>query len=607
MNTQTAIILISEQGLSVAETIIRAYPNATIFSKTPLKGVQNINSIQDFLTNNFSQLDTLIFIGAMGICVRSIAPFIKHKHKDPAIINIDSTGRFVVSVLSGHVGGANTLSNELGHLLGAVSVITTQSDNMHLWALDTIGKEYEWKTTTTASNFNKPLTTFVNKKPTALLLDIRDKGTTYLEHSKPQHVNIFYNIKDIDFSKYELLIIVSPFLYRDVSIPVIQFIPSCLHLGVGCRKLCNPDGISMYICKQLTEQGISPFAITSINTIELKKDEPLLKTLQQDLNNIPIHIYKSEELQEVEVPNPSEKVLSVTNSVSVSEASALLSANNGLLLLEKQKGKLSEGNDFTFALAIATNTIRRGHIEIVGAGPGDPDLISVRGRQFLETADLILYAGSLVPKELTHCAKSGATVRSSADMDLKEQFTTMKTFYDQGLLVVRLHTGDPCIYGAIQEQMAYFDKYKMSYHITPGISSFQAAAAELKSQFTIPEEVQTIILTRGSGRTPMPEKEQLAKLAKSQSTMCIYLSAGIADKVQQELLTHYPPTTPVAVCYKLTWKEQKIYRGELKNLAHIVNANNLKLTTMIVVGKAIGNREGLSRLYAHEFKHIFRK
>ena len=220
---------------------------------------------------------------------------------------------------------------------------------------------------------------------------------------------------------------------------------------------------------------------------------------------------------------------------------------------------------------------------------------------------MILYAGSLVPVELTYYAKPGATVRSSASMNLEEQFELMKGFYDRGLLVVRLHTGDPCIYGAIQEQMAYFDQYNMSYHITPGISSFQAAAAALRSQFTIPEKVQTIILTRGEGRTPMPENEKLHKLAKSQSTMCIYLSAGIVEKVQEELLQAYPPETPVAACYKLTWKDERIYRGVLKDLAKIVKENKLTLTTLLVVGDAIDNRHGLSRLYADEFKHLFRK
>ena len=212
-----------------------------------------------------------------------------------------------------------------------------------------------------------------------------------------------------------------------------------------------------------------------------------------------------------------------------------------------------------------------------------------------------------MPKELTHYAKAGCVVRSSASMNLEEQFALMKEFYDRDKLVVRLHTGDPCIYGAIQEQMAFFDRYGMRYHITPGISSFQAAAAALRSQFTIPEKVQTIILTRGEGCTPMPEKEQLHKLAASQSTMCIYLSAGIVDEVQRELLMAYPPETPVAACYKLTWKEEKIYRGVLKDLARIVHENNLTLTTLLVVGEAIDNREGLSRLYSESFTHMFRQ
>ena len=225
----------------------------------------------------------------------------------------------------------------------------------------------------------------------------------------------------------------------------------------------------------------------------------------------------------------------------------------------------------------------------------------------LERADLILYAGSLVPKALTECHKPGAVVRSSADMNLEEQCALMKEHYDKGHFIVRLHTGDPCIFGAIQEQMAFFDQEGMDYHITPGISSFLAAAAELRSQFTIPERTQTIILTRGEGRTPMPEKEQLHLLAKSQSTMCIFLSAAIVDDVQRELLQEYPENTPVAACYHLTWPDQKIYRGVLKDLAKIVHDNHLTLTTMLVVGEAIDNRQGLSELYSKYFTHLFRK
>lgn len=605
--TKTAIILTSESSLGLAQTIKKDLPNARIYTKAEIEGTVQIPSINECVEELFNKVESLIFIGAMGICVRSIAPYIVDKYTDPAVVNIDSTGKYVVSVLSGHVGGANDLSKQIANIIGGEAVITTQSDNTNLWALDTIGKKFGWVTDSNAANFNYPLTSFVNKKPTALLLDVNDEGATYLERTVPEHVQVYYKYEDIQLNKYELLIAVTPYLYPDAGIQVIYFHPKVLHLGIGCRKDCDPKGITDYLSTEIKGLNIAVSSIRDISSIDLKKDEVLLKDIQAYLKNIPVNIYSADELRDIEVPNPSQKVKEVTSVPSVSEATAIKSANGGSLILEKQKAVLSTGNDFTFAIAIDHEAIRQGHIEIVGAGPGDPDLISVKGRYFLEAADLILYAGSLVPVELTYCAKQGAVVRSSASMDLEEQFAIMKEFYDKGKLVVRLHTGDPCIYGAIQEQMAFFDEYKMSYHITPGISSFLAAAAALESQFTIPEKVQTIILTRGEGRTPMPDKEKLHMLAQSQSTMCIFLSATIVDQVQQELLVHYPPTTPVAACYKLTWKDERIYRGELKDLAKIIKENNLTLTTMIVVGDAIGNREGLSKLYSHQFKHLFRK
>ncbi|PID94809.1 MAG: precorrin-4 C(11)-methyltransferase [Bacteroidales bacterium] len=600
-----AIILVSETAIDIANNICKEIPQAVIYAKTPIQGCIPIKSIAKATEQLFTEAEAIVFIGAMGICIRSIAPFVSHKYSDPAIINIDSTGRYVISVLSGHIGGANKLSTRLARIIGGEEVITTQSDNTGLWALDTIGKRFGWQTRTSADNFNHPLTTFVNKKPTALLLDIKDSGTEYLERTKPDYVDIFYSYKNIELEKYKLLIAVTPFIYKECSLPIIYFHPKILQLGVGCRKLCKADGVAEYIKDELTAKGVALDSIATIGTIDLKKDEPLLHHLSEQYS-APLHIFTADNLEGIDVPNPSAKVVSVTTVPSVSEASALKLSEMGALIIDKQKGVLSEGNNFTFAVALNRSAIRTGHIEIVGAGPGDPELVSVKGKHFLEAADLILYAGSLVPIELTYYAKKGATVRSSANMNLEEQFYIMKQFYDQRKLIVRLHTGDPCIYGAIQEQMALFDKHGMSYHITPGISSFQAAAAALRSQFTIPEKVQTIILTRGEGRTPMPDKEKLHLLARSQSTMCIFLSASIVDSVQKDLLEHYPPTTPVAACYKLTWKEERIYRGKLKDLAKIVKENNLTLTTMIVVGDAIDNREGLSHLYADEFKHLFR-
>lgn len=589
-----SIIPISGSSRVLAERILASYPEAKILP------------FGSFSKEVFHESSSLVFIGAMGICVRSIAPFAEDKHTDPAVVCIDSTGKYVIPVLSGHIGGANDLSKELANLLGAEAIITTQSDNANLWALDTLGKKYDW--TLIAKDSNAAISTFVNGKPTALLLDIRDKGTDYLERTVPSHVSIFYSFEAIPQQDYELLIIVSPQQY-DTSIPTITYIPKVLHLGMGCRKDMQGDPTVVYehIKDVLRDKRLYPEALADVNTIDLKKCEPVLTLLAYGVMECPFHTYTSEELKDIPVPNPSEKVLEVTESPSVSEASAIYAAHGGPLLVEKQKADLGKGNEYTFAVALDRAACRKGHIEIVGAGPGDPDLISIRGRQMLEKADLILYAGSLVPKELTLCAKAGATVRSSADMNLEEQFALMKEFYDKGLFVVRLHTGDPCIYGAIQEQMNYFDQYGMDYHITPGISSFQAAAAALYSQFTIPEKVQTIILTRGEGRTPMPEKEQLHKLAQSQSTMCIFLSAGVIEKVQEELSRHYAPTTPVAACYKLTWKDERIYRGQLKDLTKIVKENHLTLTTLLVVGDAIDNRKGLSRLYADEFKHLFRK
>lgn len=589
-----SIIPISDSSRVLAERILASYPEAKILP------------FGSFSKEVFHESSSLVFIGAMGICVRSIAPFAEDKHTDPAVVCIDSTGKYVIPVLSGHIGGANDLSKELANLLGAEAIITTQSDNTNLWPLDTLGKKYDW--TLIAKDSNAAISTFVNGKPTALLLDIRDKGTDYLERTVPSHVSIFYSFEAIPQQDYELLMIVSPQQY-DTSIPTITYIPKVLHLGMGCRKDMQGDPTVVYehIKDVLRDKRLYPEALADVNTIDLKKCEPVLTLLAYGVMECPFHTYTSEELKDIPVPNPSEKVLEVTESPSVSEASAIYAAHGGPLLVEKQKADLGKGNEYTFAVALDRTACRKGHIEIVGAGPGDPDLISIRGRQMLEKADLILYAGSLVPKELTLCAKAGATVRSSADMNLEEQFALMKEFYDKGLFVVRLHTGDPCIYGAIQEQMNYFDQYGMDYHITPGISSFQAAAAALYSQFTIPEKVQTIILTRGEGRTPMPEKEQLHKLAQSQSTMCIFLSAGVVEKVQEELLRHYAPTTPVAACYKLTWKDERIYRGQLKDLAKIVKENHLTLTTLLVVGDAIDNRKGLSRLYADEFKHLFRK
>ncbi len=550
----------------------------------------------------WKEFDVFVFIGAMGICVRTIAPYIKDKHEDPAVLCVDGMGKNVISVLSGHVGGANDWTRIVASVLGANPVITTLSDNAGLWALDTLSNRFNWPIAS-EDDMNDCIFAFVNRKPTALFLEVRDKGTEYLESTLPSHVTIVNDLSEVTAQKYKLVIMVTPYIKRYVNgVLTLHFVPMVGTLGFGLAH--NPDKYE-YIYDQMDEaiakRGLLPCA-NKYCTIDVKVDEPFIDILEEEEHEV--EFFTAEQLSKVEVPTPSKVVAKHVGTPSVCEAAAILGSNNGKLVIPKIKGK-----NWTAAVAIDRKYLRdtKGHIEIVGAGPGDPDLVSVRGRKMLERADLILYAGSLVPRELTTCHKPGAVVRSSASMTLEEQCALMKEHYDRGHFIVRLHTGDPCIFGAIQEQMAFFDQYGMDYHITPGISSFLAAAAELRSQFTIPERTQTIILTRGEGRTPMPEKEQLQLLARSQSTMCIFLSASIVDDVQRQLLQEYPEDTPVAACYHLTWPDQKIYRGQLKDLSKIVHDNNLTLTTMIVVGEAIDNRKGLSELYNKHFTHLFRK
>ena len=578
MQKKIAIIPIGEAATTLVATLCR---------ELPAEGIG-----RNDVASRWHDYEAFVFIGAMGICVRTIAPLIEDKHHDPAVVCIDSLGQHAISVLSGHVGGANELTRRIASIVDAQPVITTQSDLSGLWSLDTLHHRFGWHLYD-EGHLNQCIAAFVNRQPTALLLKTHDAGTDYLLRTLPEHVTLVSDVSEVD-AHYKLLIAVSPYI-EPAAILTLRYVPPVVTVGFGLAHQAQPVArIYDEMCQAMTDAGLLPCPRRWC-TIDVKANEPFVDYLRQ--RGQTVDFFTAEELAQVSVPHPSTTVARHVGTPSVSEAAAILGSCGGQLIVEKVKG-----SNWTLAAARPT-----AHIEIVGAGPGDPDLISVRGRRFLEQADLILYAGSLVPKALTDCHKPGAVVRSSADMALEEQCQLMKEHYDQGHLIVRLHTGDPCIFGAIQEQMAFFDREGMHYHITPGISSFLAAAAELRSQFTIPERTQTIILTRGEGRTPMPEREKLHLLARSQSTMCIFLSAAIVDKVQAELLQEYPEDTPVAACYHLTWPDQHIYRGVLKDLAKIVHDNHLTLTTMLVVGEAIDNRHGLSELYNRHFTHLYRK
>jgi precorrin-4/cobalt-precorrin-4 C11-methyltransferase len=242
----------------------------------------------------------------------------------------------------------------------------------------------------------------------------------------------------------------------------------------------------------------------------------------------------------------------------------------------------------------------------VGAGPGDPELITVKGKCALEQADIIIYAGSLVNRELLEYSKESCKKYDSAHMTLEDVIDIMQKGEAADKLIARLHTGDPSIYGAIREQMDELDKRKISYEVIPGVSSFFAAAAALKKEYTLPGVTQTVILTRMEGRTGVPEGESIESLAAHKSTMVIFLSVHLIDELTLRLRTHYPSDTPIAVVYKASWPDQKILRGTLNNIVDMVKSEGVRKTALVVVGNFLGDEYELSKLYDKGFSHEFR-
>ena len=246
-------------------------------------------------------------------------------------------------------------------------------------------------------------------------------------------------------------------------------------------------------------------------------------------------------------------------------------------------------------------------IRFIGAGPGDPELLTIKGKKYIDQADIIIYAGSLVNPEVLKDAKEGANIYNSATMTLEEVIAIMEEGEKKGLQVVRVHTGDPAIFGAHREQMDRLDELGIAYEVIPGVSSFLATAAVLKKEYTLPGVSQTVILTRMEGRTPMPEGEKLRDLAKHKATMIIFLSIGMIEKMATELALEYGEDTPVAVVYKATWDDQKIVRGTLKTIAKQVKDEKIKKTALTVVGDFLGDDYDLSCLYDKHFTHEFRE
>lgn len=247
-------------------------------------------------------------------------------------------------------------------------------------------------------------------------------------------------------------------------------------------------------------------------------------------------------------------------------------------------------------------------VHFVGAGPGGPDLITLRGAQLLGEADCVIYAGSLVNPALLALTREGASIYNSAQMTLEQVLAVIEEMERSGKTTVRLHTGDPCLYGAIQEQMDQLDELGIPWDVTPGVSSFCGAAATVGTEYTLPGVSQSVIITRMAGRTPVPERESIAALAAHGATMVIFLSAGMLDGLSTELLKGaYTPDTPAALVYKATWPEEKVVRCTVGTLAQAGREHQISKTALVLVGDFLSHSYQRSLLYHPGFTTEFRQ
>ena len=248
-------------------------------------------------------------------------------------------------------------------------------------------------------------------------------------------------------------------------------------------------------------------------------------------------------------------------------------------------------------------------VHFVGAGPGAPDLITLRGAELLKQADVIIYAGSLVNPALLELAREDCEIHNSAKMTLEQVIGVMKQAEAAGKTTVRLHTGDPCVYGAIREQMDALDELGISYDDVPGVSSFCGAAAALRAEYTLPGVSQSVIITRLAGRTPVPEAESLSSMASHGASMAVFLSSGMLDRIQEELLKGgtYTEDTPAALVYKATWPEEKTVRCTVGTLAQAGEAHGISKTALVLVGNFLDSPYEKSKLYDPAFTTEFRE
>jgi precorrin-4 C11-methyltransferase len=561
----------------------------------------------------FARYQQLVFFLAAGAVTRLIAPCLVSKESDPGVLAIDEAGQFVIPLLSGHRGGANAFARTVAGCLGATPVVTTASDVLGGLSLDLLEDAFGW-TAEPRTLLKDAAMALVNREPVAIVQEIGTRGTWLNEIDLPENVTILPDAARLAGRSFAKVMWVTDRagLADAAGVEPLAFRPKSLVLGVGCERGVSLEAVEQGLEIFLQEHGYARASIDTLASVNVKADEPALLELAQH-NCWHTCFYAAEQLAQVAgIVTPSAVVEKCVGTPGVAEPAALLAAQTDRLLVAKQIVRVpSCPQAMTFALArhgrFQVKVPTQGKVYFVGAGPGDPELITLKAQRILRQAEVVLYAGSLIPQAMLHHVPKIAVLHNSAYLTLEQVMDITLNAARSGRRVVRLHSGDTSIYSAIQEQIAMLKQEAVEFEVVPGISSFQAVAAKLKCELTVPEKVQTIILTRGEGNTPMPAQESLAALAQHRATLCIYLSARLAEQVQTQLLTAYPADTPVAIAYRISWPDEQIVVTRLDQLAPKMREHGFMRTTLILVGAALGGGQQRSQLYDERHGHIFRK
>jgi precorrin-4 C11-methyltransferase len=616
-----AMIAVTSRGLEQAQTLRGRLRTGEIHRPgrhgPPKAGYDHPNDgpLSTLVPDLFARFDHLVFFLAAGAAVRLIAPCLGSKATDPGVIVVDEGGEFVVPILSGHEGGANALALEVAGALGATPVITTGSEAAGGLSLASLVERFGWMAEP-ASRLKDASRAMLDRAPVAIIQEIGGKRTWLDARGLPEHVDFATSAAGLPRTDYEAVAWITDRVVDELGgldpARILWFRPRSLVLGVGCERGITAEALEDGLDRVLREHGLAPSSIGTVASLDLKSDEAGLIELA-GRRGWQTAFFDAESLARVPgLANPSDVVRGCVGTPGVAEPAALLAAGADRLLVEKQvvASPLSEKR---MTIALARRPEYRGRdsgdrpVIFIGAGPGDPDLLTLRADHLIRRADVVVYAGSLIPEEIVRRAPAHAVLHNSAHLVLEEVAEILVAASRAGKRVVRLQSGDPSLYSATQEQMTLLDEAGVPFEVVPGISAYQAGAAALKSELTLPEVVQTVILTRGEGNTPMPDGESLASLAAHRATLCLFLSARLGERVQQQLSTAYPPETPVAILYRVSWPDEKIIVTDLAHLAAEIREHRLTRTTLIMVGQAIGGRKNRSQLYDGGHGHIFRR